>query len=44
MDYGLATFDGAHFAHIYARDEHQRLKRIADQGRRIMRDRRWCNR
>lgn len=44
MDYGLATFDGAHFAHIFARDEHQRLKRIRDEGARLMRDRRWRTR
>jgi hypothetical protein len=28
MDYGLMTFDGGHFAHIYAREEHRRLQRI----------------
>lgn len=27
MDYALASFDGAHFHHIAARDEHLRLER-----------------
>ncbi len=28
MDYALATFDGAHFAHIAALHEQHRLRRI----------------
>lgn len=34
MDYSLATFDGAHFAHIVTRDDHRRLQRIANGWRR----------
>lgn len=26
MDYALATFDGAHFAHIAVRQEHLRIR------------------
>jgi hypothetical protein len=43
MDYALATFDGAHFAHVAARDEHRRLERIRDEGRRAL-DRRTARR
>lgn len=28
MDYALAAFDGFHFAHVAARQEHLRLKRL----------------
>ena len=45
MNYAEAAyFDGNACAHVVAREEHLRLKRIADQGRKIFRDRRWRKR
>lgn len=35
-----AYFDGDHCQHVAARDEHQRLRRIEERGRRALRDRR----
>lgn len=35
-----AYFDGDHCHHCAARDEHERLRRIAMQGARVMRERR----
>ena len=31
MDYALTTWMGGHFAHIYAREEHMRLRRLTAQ-------------
>lgn len=39
-----AYFEGDHCQHVAARDEHKRLRRIEEQGRKALRDRRWRNR
>lgn len=44
MDYGSAAFNGDHCAHVYARAEYQRLRRIWKQHRALASrsQRRYC--